>query len=292
MLQAHGGARASLVERAQPCGRQLEQRRALAHPRARCVRHAFQDREVANQLARAGERHAPLELAVARQHFHRAANDDEGACGRIAGGEEPRAARQLQRAADRYQLVDLVSRETFEQVQQRQERAPVEARRGGRREIDARGRLAARRAVFLRRMSAHLGVQRAQLVREHPRYLALQGKRRSVAARDHGAKVVPLDEPGGHPDLRAHARRAGATLDERHLAEHVPRTELGDGKHAAAGQHDLRLYRPGSDQEGAARGLALPHKPRALRKGELARDRQELVKRQCRISAIPRWCEA
>src|SRR5882762_10472020 len=259
--------------------RQFQHPGGLAYPRGCGMRGVFEDGEVAHQLAGPGQRHAPFQLLEFRNHLDGPAHDEKAGIGRGAGGEQPRAARQLQRGAARGELLDLAGVEALEERQERKKTAPRRRRRAARRVAQrvARGRCGTRRPVLLGRVIAHPCIQRTQLIGEHAGNAALRLERRRIAARHESAEIVARDEPALDRAARDDGRRADAALDQRHLAEHVALAELGDGQHAAAGQRYLRLDLARADQECAARGLALAHQPGAPGKRHGAGDRNKLV---------------
>jgi hypothetical protein len=102
-------------------------------------------------------------------------------------------------------------------------------------------------------MLQHFVVQRAHLRGKVVSDRTLQRQRGRLAARDQRAKVVATDEPSVDVRRGKHRRRAGAALDERHLAEGIAVAQLGDRERPAAGQRDPRLHGPVPDQVGTAR---------------------------------------
>jgi len=283
VLQTHRGGRAAAVDGEQRLARQLEQRRRFTHARIAAMRHAIQRRHETHEFARPGDRDAALPALRLREHFRRAAQYQEtGGC-RLALGEQPRAAGQLEHLRATDKLPDLLGIEAFEERQQRQVGPPVERRALRalhRRQRIAGGRLLAHQPVFLRRVLAHLRVQRAQPLGEGPRDRALHLERARIAACHERAEVVPPDEPAVHVRLRHHRRGAHTALDERHLAEHRAGGERRNAQHAAAGQAHLRLGFAVADEERAACGLSLPHQPRALAERYCTRHREQRRKRR------------
>src|SRR5436190_17789217 len=124
VLQAHRGARTVAIKAREALRRQLHERGAVPHAGRSGMRHILEHGEVADELARTGDGDASLPAAAARQDFDRPAYDEEARARRLASGEEPARACELERPAEADDLVDLARLEAVEETQQRQECAP------------------------------------------------------------------------------------------------------------------------------------------------------------------------
>jgi hypothetical protein len=159
----------------------------------------------------------------------------------------------------------------------------AQSRHAGQR-IDA-GRELARRAVFGRRAVEELRIERSDLAREHRRHRVLQVDRRGASLRDDRAEILVRHEPAVHRARRPDGGRAGAQLDQRHLAEHAPGPQSCDDELFSARLRDFRLDLSGAKHIGAARELAMPHECRAGDERDWCRRREQQLPRG-RIEAI------
>jgi len=96
----------------------------------------------------------------------------------------------------------------------------------------------------------------------------LQPHGHGAALRDYRAEVFVGDEPAVDVGGRAHGRRAGAELDQGHLAEHASRSQPRDREALAAGKGHYRLDVARAQHVGAACRVGMAHERRAGDEGD------------------------